>query len=98
MEEGILQLSLVAGVREDLTQLLPEDSRREVRLLGMNSVRVHFRLDLVAWAVGAMVACWLSGRCCGPGSCSTFSFPISLLIHSVAPTLLVSCLCFLLLL
>lgn len=55
MEEGTLQLSLVAGVREDLTQILPEDARREVRLPGVNSVRVHFRLDLVAWAVGAMV-------------------------------------------
>lgn len=56
MEEGTLQLSLVAGVRDDLTQILPEDSRREVRLPGENSVRVHFRLDRVAWAVGAVVA------------------------------------------
>lgn len=99
MEEGTLQLSLVAGVRENLSQILPEDSRREVRLPGVNSVRVHFWLDLVTWAVSAVVACWLSGRWCGPGSCSPlFSFPISLLIHSVAPTLIVSCLCFLLLL
>lgn len=76
MEEGTWQLSLVAGVTEDLTQILPEDSNREVRLPGVNSVRVHFRLDLAAWAVGAMVACWLWGRWCGPGSCSAlFSSP-----------------------